>query len=291
MNLRTIRFASLLFLVALLGISLLGGCGRPAQTNNAGGAKSTMVTIKGSDTMVQLVSNWAEAYMKANPDTQVSVTGGGSGTGIAALLNGTTDIAAASRSMEPKERELAEQKKMNLQEVPVGLDGIAVIVNPANPVQNLTMDQLKQIYTGKITNWNQAGGPDEPILVYSRESSSGTYVFFQEHVLKKEDYAKSVRLMPSNAAIVQAVSNDSTGIGYVGLGYASKAANKIKMVPVKADEQAEAILPSEDTVRSGDYAISRALYFYLMDNAPEAVNNFVSFRQTPEGKTILEEAG
>lgn len=247
--------------------------------------------IKGSDTMVHLVGKWAEDYMKINPSAPVAVTGGGSGTGIAALLNGTADIASASRKIEPEEVQIGKQKGLNFKEVPVGRDGIAVIVNRKNPVKNLSMLQLKQIFTGKATNWRAFGGANAPIAVYSRDTSSGTHVFFQEHVLKKEDYVQTARLMPSNAAIIDAVKSDTNGIGYVGLGYADHAKNLVKQVPVKVNTKSAAVLPSLATVKSGKYPIARLLYLYKRDNAPAQVNHFITFCLSPKGQKIVTAQG
>jgi phosphate transport system substrate-binding protein len=171
----------------------------------SGGEKKS-ITIKGSDTMVHLVSNWAEAFMNHKPDVEVAVTGGGSGTGIAALINGTTEICASSREMKEKEKQQAKGKGVEVKEVVVARDGIAVVVNPKNPVRELDMQQIAQIYTGAYTKWNQIGGSDKEFLVFSRESSSGTYAFFQEHVLKNKDYTPKAKLMPATSAIIESVS-------------------------------------------------------------------------------------
>lgn len=249
------------------------------------------VIIKGSDTMVQLVSSWAEAYMKKHPGSDISVTGGGSGTGIAALLNGTTDICSASRDMKEKEIAQFAAKGITPVENTVASDGIAVIVNPANPINELTQEQIAKIYTGAYTNWKELGGPDQPIMVLSRESSSGTYVFFQEHVLKMKDYASHARLMPATSAIVQAVGADTWAIGYVGLGYAVEAGGKVKMLAVKADDNSPAITPSEQTVLSGQYSIARGLYLYTNGTPEGMIKNFVDFCLSPEGQKIAVETG
>lgn len=249
------------------------------------------VTIKGSDTMVQLVSSWAEAYMKKHPGSNVMVTGGGSGTGIAALLNGTTDICSASREMKEKEIAQAAEKGIIPMENIVASDGIAVIVNPANPVKELTQEQIAKVYTGAYTNWNQLGGPDQPITVLSRESSSGTYVFFQEHVLKMKDYAPHARLMPATSAIVQSVGSDAGAIGYVGLGYAAEAEGKVKILAVKADDNSPAVVPSEQTVLGGQYSIARGLYLYTNGTPEGQIKNFIDFCLSPEGQKIAVETG
>jgi phosphate transport system substrate-binding protein len=249
------------------------------------------ITIKGSDTMVHLVSTWAEAFMKLHPAAEVSVTGGGSGTGIAALLNGTTDICAASRDMKQKEKDLAAEKKIEPKEYVVARDGIAVVVNPGNPVGAMTLEQIRKIYVGAYESWKQVGGPDEPIVVLSRESSSGTYVFFQEHVLRKQDYRQDARLMPATSAIIQAVSADQWDIGYVGLGYAAEAGDKVKTLSVKADADAAPVVPSEDTVDSGAYSIARPLFFYTPGEPQGTAKEFIDFCTGPEGQKIVRETG
>jgi phosphate transport system substrate-binding protein len=241
------------------------------------GGEKKSITIKGSDTMVHLVSNWAEAFMNQKPDVEVAVTGGGSGTGIAALINGTTEICASSRDMKDKEKQQAKEKGIEVREVVVARDGIAVVVNPKNPVKELDMQQIAQIYTGTYTKWNQAGGNDKGILVFSRESSSGTYAFFQEHVLKNKDYTQKAKLMPATSAIIESVSTDEDAIGYVGLGYALAAKDKVKIIGVKADANSPAVMPSDETVTSGQYSISRPLYLYLNSKMTADVKAFVDF--------------
>lgn len=249
------------------------------------------ITIKGSDTMVHLVSSWAEAFMKKQPDAEVSVTGGGSGTGIAALLNATTDICAASRQIKKKELKLAEQKSISPKEIAVARDGIAVVVNPSNPVSEMSMDQLAKIFTGAYKKWSRVGGPNEEIIVLSRESSSGTYVFFQEHVLKKQDYTQRAKLMPATSAIIQSVSSDKWAIGYVGLGYALAAKSKVKIIAVKADDNSATVSPSEQTVKSGEYSIARSLYLYINGEAAGTVKNFIDFCLSDRGQKIAIETG
>lgn len=250
-----------------------------------------LITIKGSDTMVHLVSNWAEAFMKQKADAEVAVTGGGSGTGIAALINGTTEICASSRDMKEKEKKQAREKGAEVKEVVVARDGIAVVVNPKNPVNELDMGQLEQIFTGAITRWSQMGGGNKEILVFSRESSSGTYVFFQEHVLKNKDYAPKTKLMAATSAIIESVSADEDSIGYVGLGYALAAKNKVKIIRVKPDANSPAVIPSEETVISGKYPIARPLYLYVSTRASEDVKAFVDFCLSDAGQAIVRESG
>ncbi|MCD6216529.1 phosphate ABC transporter substrate-binding protein [bacterium] len=288
----------LFLLIALLSTLLLSvSCGGNQATDDASGKRDASqtqrqsITIKGSDTMVHLVSTWAEAFMEKNPDIDVSVTGGGSGTGIAALLNGTTDICAASRKIKDKETQLAEQKEITPVEKIVARDGIAVITNPENPVTELTLGQLKDIFTGTCTSWDGVGGQSENIVILSRENNSGTYVFFQKKVLQKEDYAGSARLMPATSAIVQSVTDDKWSIGYVGLGFALSAGEKVTVIKVKTSDDSEGVTPSEATVRSGDYPIARPLHLYTNGEPSGAVKSFIDFCISAEGQTIVQETG
>jgi phosphate transport system substrate-binding protein len=279
----------MLMLLGVLSMMLLSACGGGQE--EVPEEETGSITIKGSDTMVHLVSSWAEQFMNSHEGIDVSVTGGGSGTGIAALINGTTDICAASREIKPKEMELAKEQGMNPIEYVVALDGIAVCVNPENPVSELSLEQLKKIYTGAYTNWSQVDGPDEPILVLSRESSSGTYVFFQEHVLDKEDYTDQARLMPATSSIIQSTAEDKWSIGYVGLGYAEEAADKIKVIGVKETAEAEAVYPSVKTVLDGTYSIARPLHLYTDGEASGIIADFVNYCMSADGQQIVKETG
>ncbi len=268
--------------------AIIVGCSDKTKTEKAA---PKYITIKGSDTMVHLASAWAEAFMDSHPDTDISVTGGGSGTGIAALLNGTTDICIASRGIKAKEVTLAKEKGLNPNEIVTSRDGIAVVVNPANPVDVLTIEQIGKIYTGAYTNWNQLGGKDHEIVILSRESSSGTYVFFQEHVMKKKDYSPEAMLMPSTSAIIQSVSQDVWAIGYVGLGYGVQAADKVKMLAVKNDADTPAVTPSVATVQDASYGIARPLYFYTNGVPTGVTKTFVEFILSEAGQSIVLETG
>jgi phosphate transport system substrate-binding protein len=282
---KTVKWLTVVLTVLAMILAL------PLVGLNGAKAAGNYVTIKGSDTMVHLVSSWAEAFMNTHKDSEISVTGGGSGTGIAAMINGTTDICAASRKMKPKEISMAEQKGIEPMEHIVARDGIAVVVNPENPVSVMTVEQIGKIYTGAYTNWNQVGGPDKPIMVLSRESSSGTYVFFQEHVLQKKDYTTRARLLPATSAIIQAVSSDAWSIGYVGLGYAADAGDKVKMISVKENAEAPAIVPSEATVSSGEYSIARPLQLYTKGEPAGVSKDFIDFCLSKEGQKIVVETG
>ncbi len=278
------KISALLTVSIFLVTLMFFGCSRGDNTSKS-------LTIKGSDTMVHLVSTWAEDFMLQHKDSEISVTGGGSGTGIAALLNGTTDITAASRKMKDKEWKLAEQSGIQPEEIVVARDGIAVVVNPENPVNELSIEQLGKIFTGAYVNWSKLGGPDKEIVVLSRDSSSGTYVFFQEKVLAKKDYTPKARLMAASSAIIQSVSADKWSIGYVGLGYAQEARDRVKIVAVKANADAPAIVPAPDTVKSGEYSIARPLHLYTNGNPTGLVKKFIDFCLGPEGQRIVQETG
>jgi phosphate transport system substrate-binding protein len=249
---------------------------------------SKTVTCKGSDTMVILVQRWAETYMKEKPGVVIQVTGGGSGTGIAALINGGTDICQASRPMKEREREQVKAKYGKaVAEIPVALDGIAVYVHESNPLPAITLAQLKGIYTGAIRNWKEIGGADAPIVSYSRENNSGTYMYFKEHVLAGADFAVGIQTLPGTAAVVNAVSKDPGSIGYGGIAY-SKG---IKAVPVKKDDAAEAVTPDIANVTSGKYPISRSLYFYTVGAPAGIVKEFIDWTLGDEGQKVCQEVG
>jgi phosphate transport system substrate-binding protein len=251
-------------------------------------ATAAAITVKGSDTMVLLGQRWAEEYMAKHPSTALQVTGGGSGTGISALINGTTDICQASREMKAEEkRSLKEKYKSDAVEIPVARDGLSVYVNASNPVKQLTMDQLRLIFTGKLPNWKELGGKDAKIVVYSRENSSGTYVFFKEHVLKNADYTARAQSMPGTAAVVNAVAKDKNAIGYGGAAYAKG----IFVVPVKKDESSPAVTPDLAHVQDGSYPLSRPLFFYLREKPAADVKAFIDWVLSTEGQDVVTRVG
>jgi phosphate transport system substrate-binding protein len=250
-------------------------------------ARAGDVTVKGSDTMVILGQRWAE-YMKKNPGSTIQVTGGGSGTGISALINGTTDICQASRAMKPAEKEKLRERFSTVGvEIPVAKDGLSVYVHESNPLNEITMAQLKQIFTGKVTSWKDLGGPDAKIIVYSRENSSGTYVFFKEHVLENADFTPRAQNMPGTAAVVNAVGKEKLSIGYGGAAY-SKG---IKILKVKKDAASPAIAPDKTTVQNGTYALSRPLFFYTRNKPSGDIKSFVDYVLGPEGQALAEKVG
>jgi phosphate transport system substrate-binding protein len=248
------------------------------------------IQVKGSDTMVNLGQAWAEKYMEKNPGGFVAVTGGGSGTGISSLISGTCDIANASRTIKEKEIALAKQRGINPFEIKVGLDGLAVVVNPKNPVTKLTIDQLAQIFTGKITNWKEVGGEDVKIVILSREVNSGTHVYFKEHVLRKgnpegkEEFASGALLLSSSQAIADEVAQNPSAIGYYGMGYIS---SKQKPIMVAKDEKSEYEVPSIENVINGKYPISRPLLIYTNGQPQGLVKKFVDFVLSKEGQDIV----
>jgi len=248
-----------------------------------------MIQIKGSDTIVNLGGAWAEAYMKKHPEANIAVTGGGSGTGIAALINGTADVANSSRSIKAKEIAQAKDRGFTPVQHTVALDGIAVIVHPRNPVSKLTMAQLADIFTGRKTNWKDFGGPNKKIVLLSRDRNSGTHVFFLEHVLRKgnekgpEEYADSALLLPSNQAIANEVAGNLSAIGYIGLGYMSK---KQKALAV-AGESGKYIRPSVASVKNATYPISRGLYMYTPGAPKGEVKQYLNWILSAEGQKIV----
>ncbi|ABS24633.1 phosphate ABC transporter substrate-binding protein [Anaeromyxobacter sp. Fw109-5] len=248
---------------------------------------SAAVTVKGSDTMVILAQRWAESYMKQNAGKRVQVTGGGSGVGIAALINGTTDIANASRDMKSAEKaKVRERYNVLPTEIAVAKDGVAVYVNAGNPVEQLTIEQLEKIYAGDVTNWKDVGGSDAPIVLYSRENSSGTYVFFKENVLKGADFASSAQTLPGTAAVVNAVSKEKNGIGYGGAAYA-KGVKEVKVVG--ADGKGYA--PDADSVATGKYPLARPLFMYTRAKPAGEVKAFIDYCLSPEGQKIVTQVG
>lgn len=246
------------------------------------------LTVKGSDTMVILGQRWAEEFMKKTSGAQIQVTGGGSGTGISALINGTTDICQSSREMKQAEKDQLKAKYNTTGvEIPVARDGVTVYVHASSPITELSIEQLKGIYTGKITNWKDLGGPDKKIIPYSRESSSGTYVFFKEHVLANADFAPNAQTLPGTAAVVNAVAKEKNAIGYGGAAYAKN----IKLIKIKKDASAPAVAPDKANVQSGAYPLARPLFFYLRDKPAGESAAFIEWILSPAGQSLAETVG
>jgi phosphate transport system substrate-binding protein len=269
-------------------ISVLALIGIEAQGQN-------MIQVKGSDSEVNLVQRLAEVFMKKNPDVNIAVTGGGSGPGIAALINKTTDIANSSRELNPKEEEAAKNAGLQSFRVIFATDGISVIVHPQNPINKLTLEQLGKIFKGEISNWKEMGGKDGKISLYGRQSNSGTYVFFREFILKA-DYSPHMKSMNGNAQIVEAIKKDKDGIGYVAVGYVVDPKGKvmpgIKVLNIAKDAQSEAYTPAKmDNVMSGKYPISRPLNQYLNGNPTGKLLHFIRFELSEEGQEIVRKEG
>jgi len=272
---------------------LLAACS-PTEQGSAPSSPQIYIENKGSDTIVNLALAWAEQYQSEHPEVSLSVTGGGSGTGIAALLNGTVDIANASRQIKQKEIDLASEKGIKPVEHVIARDAIAVIVNPNNPVSELTLQQISDIYSGKITNWREVGGEDRPIVRLSRETNSGTHVYFLETVLRLGDkesetlFSMDTLLLPSSEGIIAEVRQNPNAIGYDGLGYVPDDLKVIAIAPEVGDAY---ILPSIETVNNGAYPIARDLYMYTNGEPTGAVAEYLNWILSPQAQEIVKELG
>jgi len=280
--------------ILLFAAIFVSGCKKKEEV------EKSVVSVKGSDTMVNLSQKWAETYMKKNLNASIQVTGGGSGTGIAALLNGTMDIANASRELKEKEYNKAKELGITPKEFKVALDGIAVIVHPENPLDELTVDQLSGLFIGKIQNWKELGGNDSPITLYGRENSSGTYEFFKGKVLGKDergktrDFASNTQVLQGTAALGEAVARDNKGVGYGGVGYFA-ARTDVKILRVKENADAPAIAPAEggkvnyEAIWSGEYSISRYLFCYTNGTPDKKNQDFMDFILSQEGQDLVKQ--
>lgn len=274
------KFPHAVWLLLVLSALLLNCGGARRDENQNSRPDEIVIENMGSDTMVNLALAWAEEYMLLHPDVRLSVTGGGSGTGIAAMINGTVDLANASREMKPEELDAARQNGRAPQEFVVARDAIAVVVHPSNPVNGLTRQQLADIYTGKITNWRAVGGADRPIVLLSRESNSGTYVYFLENVIRQGDaqsqllFSPETLLMPSSEGISAEVRQNPNAIGYDGLGYVTPDQ---KTLGIARDDASEFVLPSVETVNTGAYPIARPLYMYTVGEPQGAVKAYLDW--------------
>jgi phosphate transport system substrate-binding protein len=279
------------FTILLLGAFLLSAC----SASTAGASTSTKyITNNGSDTIVNLALAWAERYAAEHPDIQISVSGGGSGVGISALISGTVDIANASRKIKDEEVQAAEANGTQPVEHVIARDAIAVIVNPNNPVSQLTLEQISAIYRGEITNWSQVGGEDRPIVKLSRETNSGTHVYFLESVIRlgqsdNEDiFSADTLLLPSSEGIIAEVSENPNAIGYDGLGYVTDG---VKVLAIGTQIDGPYVMPSIDTVNSNEYPISRDLYMYTTQSPSQIIQDYLDWIVSDEAQEIVSQLG
>jgi phosphate transport system substrate-binding protein len=287
---KQLRVSSFLLLLCLLLI----GCRRSKVDDRPNAPTVKTIENKGSDTIVNLALAWAEAYQEIHPEVRLSVTGGGSGTGIAALINGTVDIANASRQIKPEEQTQAEANGIVPVEHIIARDAIAIIVNDENPVDHLTIDQISDIYSGKINNWQEVGGEDRPIVRLSRETNSGTHVFFLEQVIRKGDknnktlFSTDTLLLPSSEGISAEIRQNPNAIGYDGLGYVTE---DLKVIAVFSDVADDFVLPSAVTVDNQQYPIARDLYMYTAGEPIGEIKTYLEWVLSPEAQRIVATLG
>ena len=251
-------------------------------------ASTGSLNVKGSDTMVILSQKWAENFMKEHGGTSIQVTGGGSGTGIAALINGSTDLCNASRPMKDKEKaDVQAKRNAPAVETKVALDALAIYVNDKNPVKEIDLDSLGKIYLAQTTNWKDVGGPDHKITLYGRENNSGTYGYFKEHVLKDKDFAAATQTLAGTSAVASAVKGDEFGIGYGGIAYATG----IRLLAVKKTKDSPAVEPKLETAKDGSYPISRFLYIYTAGEPQGLAKDFIAFTLSDAGQKVVNDVG
>jgi phosphate transport system substrate-binding protein len=278
----------------LIAVLLLSACGSSSSADTASNAQESYIENKGSDTIVNLALAWAEKYQDEHPDVRISVTGGGSGTGIASLINGTVDIANASRQIKQEEIDQAKSNGVDPVEHVIARDAIAVIVNPENPVNQLTLKQISDIYSGKITNWTEVGGDDRPIVKLSRETNSGTHVYFLETVLRlgnsKDEtlFSMDTLLLPSSEGIIAEVRQNPNAIGYDGLGYVP---DDLKMIAIAEEEGGAYVLPSIPTVNDKTYPIARDLYMYTNGQPEGLLKEYLDWIMSDTAQEIVAELG
>ena len=288
------KLRTLSLLVVLILVVTACGVGPYAPSDNLNQTTSQTIENKGSDTIVNLALAWAERYQMIKPTVRISVTGGGSGTGIASLINGTVDIANASRQIKPEEIENAQANGVNPVEFVIARDAIAVIVNPGNPVNQLTLQQISDIYSGKIENWQEIGGEDRPIVRLSRETNSGTHVYFLEEVIRMGQegnttlFSQDTLLLPSSEVISAEIRDNPNAIGYDGLGYVTP---DMRVIAIAESEGGEFILPSAQTVNNGEYPIARDLYMYTDGEPTGVVQEYLQWIISPPAQEIVTELG
>jgi len=285
------------WLVIIGAVVILTACNPGANKNNDGSENGPVRAIqnKGSDTLVNIALAWAETYRNVEPAVDIAVTGGGSGTGIAALINGTVDIANASRPMKENEIEDARANGIEPVEHVVAIDALAVILHPDNPVSKLTIDQLSDIFTGRITNWSEVGGNDATIVIVSRETNSGTHVYFLEEVVRRGEsdntdiFAPQTLLMPSSVGITSEVRRNPNAIGYDGLGYVDPEHEKI--LAVARDSSSPYVMPSAETASDNSYPLSRDLFMYTAGEPSGALADYLDWILSPDGQQIVADLG
>ena len=284
----------LLFAIAIFALIFSASCGPASSEGTSSNPSTAYIQNKGSDTIVNLALAWAEKYQAEHPEVRISVTGGGSGTGIAALINKTVDIANASRQIKPEEVDEAKKNGVDPVEHVIARDAIAVIVNPENPVKQLTLNQISDIYSGKISNWSEVGGEDRPIVRLSRETNSGTHVYFLETVVRLGDskdktlFSMDTLLLPSSEGIVAEVRQNPNAIGYDGLGYVPK---DLKMIAIAQKEGGAYVLPAVPTVNDKTYPIARDLYMYTNGQPTGIVKQYLDWIMSAEAQKIVADLG
>lgn len=284
------KYRTLTVLVIL--IAFISSCEKTGQNSPNDLSGHHAIQIKGSDTMVNLGQAWAEAFMLKNPEAFVAVTGGGSGTGIAALISGTCDVAESSRKMKQKEFDEANKNGVEPIELTVALDGLAVVVSQQNPVNGLTIGQVADIYTGKIKNWKDVGGDDLEIVLLSREVNSGTHVYFKEQVLRggdakrTEEFDEASLLMPSSQAIADEIAQNPNAIGYYGVGYSSSTQ---KILAIAKEKNSAYVLPTIENIMEGHYCISRPLLMYTNGAPKGIVKKFIDYILSEEGQDVVRQ--
>ena len=285
---------NLLLLTTLIAVLFMSSCGPASSAGTASDSQTAYIENKGSDTIVNLALAWAEKYQDEHPNIRISVTGGGSGTGIASLINGTVDLANASRQIKQEEIDQAKANGVEPVEHIIARDAIAVIVNPENPVNQLTLKQISDIYSGKITNWTEVGGDDRPIVKLSRETNSGTHVYFLETVLRlgnsKDEtlFSMDTLLLPSSEGIIAEVRQNPNAIGYDGLGYVP---DDLKMIAIAEEEGGAYVLPSIPTVNDKTYPIARDLYMYTNGQPEGTLKEYLDWILSDTAQEIVAELG
>jgi len=291
---KTFILANILLLIALIALAGCGDTQKESIEAEPAAGKERAIQNKGSDTLVNLALAWAERYREIDSSVSIAVTGGGSGTGIASLINGTVDIANASRKMKDKEIDEAQSNGIDPVEFTVAIDALAIVVHPDNPVDQLTIGQLADIYTGRITNWKEVGGNDASIILLSRETNSGTHVYFLEEVVREGDkenediFAPQTLLMPSSVGITSEIQRNVNAIGYDGLGYVTEHE---KMIAVAGDDDSPYVLPSVESGADGSYPISRGLYMYTAGEPGDVIDEYLDWVMGPEGQKIVADLG